>query len=289
MHIRRLLPAIGGMVYLRNRIWLYIRNMEGVCILCLPFLEDLHPCSCPYRWLLYASATVVGSTCSFIVSRTILSRFVKRLMEHDKRFTALALTLKYDGLKLLCMIRLCPLPYSICNGAVSTFPTVHPLMYGLATAIVSPKLLVPAFIGSRLRVLSEKDEQMSALSKAVNITSIIITVGIGIFTGWYIYRRWIHPVSPLASLLGDFTVTPHKSHSKCSMPCFHLPMLKMLSLSIEPLLAPKSSKLKSARTSANPITPPTVPTVLFQTTQRPMAALRLLPATKRRISVSMTM
>ncbi|KAE8350498.1 Golgi apparatus membrane protein tvp38 [Aspergillus coremiiformis] len=140
-------------------------------------------------WLLYATATVLGSTCSFIVSRTILSKFVNRLMERDKRFAALALTLKYDGLKLLCMIRLCPLPYSVCNGAVSTFPTVQPLMYGLATAIITPKLLVPAFVGSRIRLLSEKGEEMSTGSKAVNIGSIIITVAIGIFTGWYIYRR----------------------------------------------------------------------------------------------------
>ncbi|KAI3260377.1 hypothetical protein CBS147309_7484 [Penicillium roqueforti] len=141
-------------------------------------------------WLIYASATILGSTVSFYVSRTILSGFVKRLMEHDKRFAALALTLKYDGLKLLCMIRLCPLPYSICNGAMSTFPTVQPLMYGLATAIISPKLLVPAFIGSRIRLLSEKGEEMSAGSKAVNICSIILTIGIGIFTGWYIYQRF---------------------------------------------------------------------------------------------------
>ena len=111
-------------------------------------------------------------------------------MERDKRFAALALTLKYDGLKLLCMIRLCPLPYSVCNGAVSTFPTVQPLMYGLATAIVTPKLLVPAFVGSRIRLLSEKGEEMSAGSKAINIGSIIVTVAIGIFTGWYIYKRW---------------------------------------------------------------------------------------------------
>lgn len=111
-------------------------------------------------------------------------------MEHDKRFAALSLTLKYDGLKLLCMIRLCPLPYSICNGAVSTFPTVQPLMYGLATAIICPKLLVPAFIGSRIRLLSEKGEEMSAGSKAVNIISIIVTVCVGVFTGYYIYNRW---------------------------------------------------------------------------------------------------
>ncbi|KKK26203.1 golgi apparatus membrane protein [Aspergillus rambellii] len=140
-------------------------------------------------WLLYASATILGSTCSFIASRTVLSKFVHRLMERDKRFAALSLTLKYDGLKLLCMIRLCPLPYSICNGAVSTFPTVQPLTYGLATAIISPKLLVPAFIGNRLRVLYEKNEEMSVGSKLVNIFSIIISIAIGIFTGLYIYKR----------------------------------------------------------------------------------------------------
>ncbi|KAK2747325.1 Tlg2-vesicle protein [Myotisia sp. PD_48] len=140
-------------------------------------------------WLIYAFGTVVGSTLSFILSRTILSKLVHRLLRNDTRFAALSLTLKYDGLKLLCMIRLCPLPYSICNGAISTFPTVTPLKYGLATAIISPKLLVAAFIGSRLRILSQNNEKMSGGSKAINIVSIVITICIGIFTGWYIYRR----------------------------------------------------------------------------------------------------
>lgn len=137
-------------------------------------------------------------------------------MEHDKRFAALALTLKYDGLKLLCMIRLCPLPYSICNGAVSTFPTVHPLMYGLATIIISPKLLVPAFIGSRLRLLSG-DEKMSPGSKAINICSIVFTVGIGGFTGWYIYKRSV--VSVEFSLLNtDFPSLGHWPEPRNSKP-----------------------------------------------------------------------
>lgn len=112
-------------------------------------------------------------------------------MEHDKRFAALALTLKYDGLKLLCMIRLCPLPYSICNGAISTFPTVQPLMYGLATTIISPKLLIPAFVGSRVRLLTEKGGEMSAGAKAVNIISIVATIAIGGGTAYYIYQRLV--------------------------------------------------------------------------------------------------
>ncbi|KAJ5898958.1 hypothetical protein N7495_003702 [Penicillium taxi] len=151
-------------------------------------------------WLLYASATILGSTVSFYVSRTLLSKLVNALMKRDKRFAALALTLKYDGLKLLCMIRLCPLPYSICNGAVSTFPTVKPLMYGLATAIVSPKLLTHVFIGSRLRILAETGDQMSTGAKAVNIISIIASGVIGVGTGYYIYQRTLARANELEAI-----------------------------------------------------------------------------------------
>lgn len=140
-------------------------------------------------WLILASASVVGSTCAFLVSRSVLRGYVERLVAHDKRFAALTLTLKHDGLRLLCMIRLCPLPYSLSNGAISTFPSVHPLMYGLATAIVSPKLLIPAFIGSRLSDIGEHGGQMSLGAKAVNWTSIIFSGLIAVSTGWYIYQR----------------------------------------------------------------------------------------------------
>lgn len=192
MRFLRLVSAIGWVVNLWDDVGVYIWGLEGVSRhIGLTYSFCWLTLISQNSWLLYASGTVLGSICSFIVSRTVLSKFVNRLMERDKRFAALALTLKYDGLKLLCMIRLCPLPYSICNGGVSTFPTVHPLMYGLATVLISPKLLVPTFIGSRLRLLSEKNEEMSFGSKAVNIGSIVLTVAIGVFTGWYIYKRYV--------------------------------------------------------------------------------------------------
>ena len=134
-----------------------------------------------------ATATVVGSTCSFIVSRSVLSNYVHRLVANDTRFSALSLVLKHDGLKLLCMIRLCPLPYSISNGAISTVPTVDPRMYALATAIVTPKLLIHIFIGSRLAAIG--DGKMDAGTRAFNWISIIVSMIIGAVTGWLIYRR----------------------------------------------------------------------------------------------------
>ncbi|KAI5297336.1 hypothetical protein KEM56_004889, partial [Ascosphaera pollenicola] len=139
-------------------------------------------------WFIYAIMTVIGSVASVYASRTILQRLVRRLVEHDHRFAALSLTLKYDGLKLLCMIRLCPLPYSVCNGAMATFDTVQPLMYGLATLLVTPKLLITVFIGSRLRILLEKGEQMSIWAKMVNVLSILLTISVGVGTAMYIYK-----------------------------------------------------------------------------------------------------
>jgi hypothetical protein len=114
---------------------------------------------------------------------------VHRLLANDTRFAALALTLKHDGLKLLVMIRLCPLPYSLSNGAIATFPTVHWASYGLATAIVSPKFMLHVFIGSQLEKIAEDGGKMSPRTKALSYVSIAIGAVAGIATGWIMYRK----------------------------------------------------------------------------------------------------
>ena len=151
---------------------------------------DFFACS----WLIIATATVAGSTCSFITSRTIFSGFVQRLVANDKRFEAFSSVLKYDGLKLLIMIRLCPLPYSISNGAISTFPTVKPQTFALATAVASLKLLIPIFIGTRLAVIAKSGEKMDARTKAINWISILGGFLLGAVTGWLIYRKYRFPI-----------------------------------------------------------------------------------------------
>lgn len=56
---------------------------------------------------------------------------------------------------------------------MSTFPTVSPLAFMLATTLISPKLMIHVFIGYRLGVLAEADEKMDAKTKALNWASII--------------------------------------------------------------------------------------------------------------------
>jgi hypothetical protein len=140
-------------------------------------------------WFIAATATVAGSTASFVASRSLLKSLVHRLVANDKRFAALALTLKHDGLKLLIMIRMCPLPYSLSNGAVATFPTVHWASYGLATAIVSPKLMLHIFIGSQLEKIAESGGKMDPKTKAISYLSIAIGAIAGVVTGWFMYKK----------------------------------------------------------------------------------------------------
>lgn len=140
-------------------------------------------------WFIIATATVAGSTAGFIVSRTLLKDFVARLTEKNQRFAALSLVLKHDGLKLLVMIRLCPLPFSLSNGAISTIPTVTWWNFALATAIASPKLLLHIFVGSRLGDLAENGDKMDTKTKIVSYVSIVFGMVAGIATGYVVYVR----------------------------------------------------------------------------------------------------
>jgi MFS family permease len=72
---------------------------------------------------------------------------------------------------------------------MSTFPTVNPLMYGLATAIASLKLFLPVFIGGRLADLGERGGKMDAGTKAINYLGIALSAVLGIGIGWFIYKR----------------------------------------------------------------------------------------------------
>lgn len=116
----------------------------------------------------------MGATTAFLACRHLFKNFAKRMVATDKRFAALSLTLKHDGIKLLWMIRLCPLPYSISNGAMSTFPTVTPTAFFLATAAATPKLLIQVWIGDRLSILAAaEDQKMDPKVKILNWCSII--------------------------------------------------------------------------------------------------------------------
>ncbi len=88
----------------------------------------------PLGWPIAATATVVGSTAAFLTSRGVFAGYVQGLVGRDRRFIALGQVLRRDGIVVLVMIRLCPLPYSLSNGFLATVGSVKARSFALATA-----------------------------------------------------------------------------------------------------------------------------------------------------------
>ena len=153
----------------------------------------------PWGWPIAASANVVGSLAAFVASRTVLSRYVDRLVGSDHRFVALSQVLRHDGLWVLAAVRFCPLPYSLSNGFLATIPSITPLNFALSTAMASPKLLVHVFIGSRLAKLAEEGDSMSAADKALNYFSMAVFGCVGLGVGLFIFRRTMARAAEIAA------------------------------------------------------------------------------------------
>jgi len=143
----------------------------------------------PNGWFITASASTIGATFTFLICRYVFHDFVERMVAKEPRFAALALTLKHDGLKLLIMIRLCPLPFSFANAALSTIPTIHAAQFFLATAIASPKLALHVWIGAQMSLLAEQGDKLDPKTKAVSYIGIVLGSIFGAVTGWWIYKQ----------------------------------------------------------------------------------------------------
>ncbi|KAL2270123.1 hypothetical protein VTJ83DRAFT_2307 [Remersonia thermophila] len=157
----------------------------------------------PLGWPVAATATVCGSAASFVASRGVLAGYVQRLVGRDRRFVALGQVLRRDGVGVLVMVRLCPLPYSLSNGFLGTVGRVGLGRFVLATAAATPKLLIHVFIGSRLALLADSGDAMTGLDRFINYASMVVFGLLGFFVGLLIYRRTMARAEELAAGRGD--------------------------------------------------------------------------------------
>lgn len=137
-------------------------------------------------WPILASGTVIGSFLAFIVFRYLLRERAAKLASSSIKFLAFSKTLEKDSFVLLWMIRLCPLPYSLSNAAMSSVPSVEPWKFLAATVCTTPKLFIHVFIGSRLARLSDTKDNGVWWA---NLISIIIALAVGVTVSWLIYKR----------------------------------------------------------------------------------------------------
>ena len=151
-----------------------------------------------WGWPLLAISTLIGSLLSFLACRYLFKDYAQRLARSNEKFAALTRTMEQDGFTLLWMIRLCPLPYSLSNGALASIPSVTALNFVLATLVTSPKLFMHIFIGDRIaRLGTEKD----TASKIIDIVSVLVAITIGTVTAYTIYIRTIERAENLDSIM----------------------------------------------------------------------------------------
>lgn len=78
------------------------------------------------------------------------------------------------------MIRWCPLPWAIGNGLFASIPSVTLPAFLLANLAVQPRLLVPVFIGSRMKSLAGEGGEKDSLTKWINAGSILVGLAVSV-------------------------------------------------------------------------------------------------------------
>ncbi|ODV95267.1 hypothetical protein PACTADRAFT_75776 [Pachysolen tannophilus NRRL Y-2460] len=138
-------------------------------------------------WPVLAAASITGSMFSFILFRYVLKERAVELMEKSRKFEAFTMILNdKNALWLLCLIRLCPLPYSLSNGALAAVPGISVPTFVGASVLTSPKLLIHLFIGSKIADLGESQDFATGL---VDFASILITATAFSLTTYIIYIK----------------------------------------------------------------------------------------------------
>jgi uncharacterized membrane protein YdjX (TVP38/TMEM64 family) len=142
----------------------------------------------PRGWPLLASALVVGLFCLFLVFRYLLHRQAVHFVRANEKFRAFADILREDlSLALLVLLRLCPLPYLLSNGALAAIPELPAWRFLLASAVTLPKLLIHVFVGWKLKQLG--DDTKTVATKVVDTISVALTAVALALTTYLIYSK----------------------------------------------------------------------------------------------------
>lgn len=140
-----------------------------------------------HGWIILASGAVLGSIASFCLFKTLLHTQAERLVHSNRRFEAFAAILQENNSYwVLALLRLCPFPYSLTNGAIAAVYGISVRNFSIAQVITTPKLLIYLFIGSQIRSIGEDE---SAESKLFDLLSIVVTIVFFTLTAWILYSR----------------------------------------------------------------------------------------------------
>jgi len=142
------------------------------------------------RLLIAAVASVVGSASAFLCLRLLFSARLRRWSKANEKFAALEVVVREKGLPLIILIRMSPFPpWVYSNSLFASIESVALWQFAVATAFIFPKLLLHAFIGSRMAALSDGNQRegMDTTTKILNWCLVGGGIIIAILASWLIY------------------------------------------------------------------------------------------------------
>ncbi|GAA5984044.1 hypothetical protein JCM11641_005577 [Rhodosporidiobolus odoratus] len=143
-----------------------------------------------------AGSCLAGGAFAFIVIRRLLHLF-SPYISRNPTFEALSKAVRYKGLGLMVMIRLCPFPYPYSNLFFASIETVSLGEFMLATLAITPKLLLHVFIGHRTYLFADPEtrKNMDPTSRWLNGFLVIFGSLLGFATSWYLYKQTMRYVA----------------------------------------------------------------------------------------------
>ncbi|KAJ4466495.1 Golgi apparatus membrane protein TVP38 [Lentinula aciculospora] len=166
-------------------------------------------CGFAYGWrigfFIAAVASIVGSATSFSILRLLFSSRLRQWSAKNAKFMALETVVKEKGLPLIILIRVSPFPpWVYSNSLFASIQSVALWQFVIATTFVFPKLLLHAFIGSRMAALSDGNqrEEMDTSTKIMNGCFVGGGIVIAVLASWLVYTlvqnhiRKLEGVSP---------------------------------------------------------------------------------------------
>ncbi|AMD21047.1 HEL234Wp [Eremothecium sinecaudum] len=138
-------------------------------------------------WVIISLGTVLGSIASFVVFKTVLHSYAERLVRLNDKFDALASILRdNNSYWIIALIKLCPVPYSLTNGAMAGIYGISVRNFSIAQVLTTPKSVMYLFIGSRIKNIGESE---SSFTVFFDIISIFMAVSILVGTASLLYYK----------------------------------------------------------------------------------------------------
>ncbi|SPO22524.1 uncharacterized protein UTRI_01202 [Ustilago trichophora] len=148
-------------------------------------------------WLLASTACLLGATVSFSVLRFLIIHHSKRVSWisstlNDPKYVALSTAVRQRGLFMAILIRFCPFPFAYSNLFFASLVDAVSLKHFLtATALITPKLFLHVWLGTRMFQLMDREQRahLDGWAKAFNVVYIAVGSIVGVATGWIVWNE----------------------------------------------------------------------------------------------------